>query len=132
MYVCIYICHTLIVWAQFLWSRPQTTSHVVLARPCMRRSKDRARARAEMEQGPHGTGPTRRRSTCEKDRARAEMEQEQSKLQSEDGNEGTLHQKRVRQRRTSLTDTQMTLRLLSETLQTTTLPSSPLYLVPST
>ena len=32
-----------------------------------------------MEQGPHGTGPTRRQSTCDKDRARAEMEQEQSK-----------------------------------------------------
>jgi len=36
-------------------------------------------ARAEMEQEPRGTGPTRRRSTCAKDRARAEMEQEQSK-----------------------------------------------------
>ena len=44
--VYIYICHTLIAWARFLWSR---------------------------------TGPTRRRSTCEKDRARAKMEQEQSK-----------------------------------------------------
>ena len=32
-----------------------------------------------MEQGPRGTGPTRRQSTCEKDRARAEIEQEQSK-----------------------------------------------------
>ena len=30
MYVCIYICHTLIVRVRFLWSRPQTTSHVVL------------------------------------------------------------------------------------------------------
>ena len=28
---------------------------------------------------PRGTGPTRRRLTCEKDRVRAEMEQEQSK-----------------------------------------------------
>ena len=36
-------------------------------------------AGARMEQGPLGTGPTRRRSTCEKDHARAEMEQEQSK-----------------------------------------------------
>ena len=25
MYVCMYIRHTLIAWAQFLWSRPQTT-----------------------------------------------------------------------------------------------------------
>ena len=30
-------------------------------------------------QGPHGIGPTRRRSTCEKDCARAEMEWERSK-----------------------------------------------------
>ena len=29
-------------------------------------------------------------------------------LESEDGNKGTLHQKRVRQRRKSLTDTRMT------------------------
>ena len=28
---------------------------------------------------PHGIGPIRRRSTCEKDRARAEMERERSK-----------------------------------------------------
>ena len=41
--------------------------------------KDSARARAETEQGPHGTGRSRRRSTCEKDRPRAEMEQKQSK-----------------------------------------------------
>ena len=41
--------------------------------------KDRARVRDEMEQGPYGTGPTRRRSTCEKDRVRAEMEKDQSK-----------------------------------------------------
>ena len=32
-----------------------------------------------MEQRPHGSGPTRRRPTCDKDRVRAEMEQEQSK-----------------------------------------------------
>ena len=54
------------------------------------------------------------------------MEQKQSSvivLESEDGNKGTLHQKRVRQRRKSLTDTHMTLRSLPETLQTTALPS---------
>ena len=61
--------------------------------------------------GPRGSGPTRRRSTCEKagDRARAEMERERYVvsvivLESEMGNKGTLHQKRVRQRRKSLTD----------------------------
>ena len=32
-FVCMYIRHTLIAWARFLWSRPQTTSHVVLVRP---------------------------------------------------------------------------------------------------
>ena len=54
-------------------------------------------------------------------------------LESEDGNKGTLHQKRVRQRQKNLTDTCMTLcGSLSETLQTTALPSSPLYLIPST
>ena len=84
-----------------------------------------------MEQGPRGTGPTRRRSTCEKDCARAEMEQEQSKRDQRDHarerlKTETLHQKRVRQRRKSRTDTRTTLRSLSETLQMTTLPSSPL------
>ena len=32
-----------------------------------------------MEQGPHGTGLTRRELTCEKDCVRTEIEQEQSK-----------------------------------------------------
>ena len=53
-------------------------------------------------------------------------------LESEDGNKGTLHQKRVRQRGKSLTDTHTTIHSLSETLQTTTLPSSTLYLISST
>ena len=59
--------------------------------------------------GPHGIGPTWRRLTCEKDRARAKMERKRYVvsmyvLESENGNKGTLHQKRVRQRRMSLTD----------------------------
>ena len=29
MFVCIYI----VAWVQFLWSRPQTTSHTILVRP---------------------------------------------------------------------------------------------------
>ena len=33
MYNYICICHSLIVWACFLWCRPQTTSHVVLVWP---------------------------------------------------------------------------------------------------
>ena len=35
-YVCMYvsiICHTLITWVQFLWSCPETTSHMVVVRP---------------------------------------------------------------------------------------------------
>ena len=74
MYIYIYIRHTLIAWARFVWSCPQTGTG-----PTRRRSKDRVRARAETEQGPHGTGGNRRRSMCEKDRLRAEMEQKQSK-----------------------------------------------------
>ena len=69
---------------------------------------------------------------CEKDHARAEMEQEQSK-------HDCARERRRKQRDTasgkgekSLTGTCLILRLLSETLQTTTLPSSLLYLVPST
>ena len=56
-------------------------------------------------------------------------------LESKNGSKGTLHQKRVRQRRKSLTDrgrsdvyreSRTTLSSLPETLQTTALPSSPL------
>ena len=49
-------------------------------------------------------------------------------LESEDGNKETESKAKAK----SLTDTRTTLRSLSETLQTTALPSSPLYLVPST
>ena len=82
MYVCMYIRHTLIAWARFLWSRPQTTSHVAGAILYV-------------------TGPTWRRSTCEKDCARTEWGTSSPSvivLESEDGNKETLHQKRVRQR----------------------------------
>ena len=79
MYVCMYIRHTLIAWALFLWSRPQTTSHVVLVRP----GGDRRSCACVSGNGAgailYGTGQTRRRSTCEKDRAKAEMGHEQSK-----------------------------------------------------
>ena len=34
---------------------------------------------SDVEQGQHGIGPTRRRSTCEKDHVRAKMEHKQSK-----------------------------------------------------
>ena len=67
------------MWAWFLWSRPQTTSHVVLVRP----GGDRRSCACESGNGAgailYGTGPTRKRSTCEKDRARAEMGHKQSK-----------------------------------------------------
>ena len=59
--------------------------------PTRRRSKDRARARAEMELGLHGIGPTRRRSTCERDRAR-EGRRKQRDIASE---ESKAKEKRV-------------------------------------
>ena len=129
-----YIRHTLIAWARFLWSRPQTTSHVVLVRP----GGDRRSCACESGNGAgailNGTGPTRRRLTCEKDRARAEMGHEQSK--HDRARELRRKQRDIASEESSakaknLTDTRMTLRgSLSETLQTTALPSSPLYLVP--
>ena len=113
IYIIIYICHTLITWVQFLLSRPQTTNHVVQRRSMC--AKDRARAKMEQ-----CTGLTKRRSTFEKDRARAKMEQEQSKRDraSENRNKGTLHQKRVRQRRKSLTDCDFYRESLVETSRT--------------
>ena len=89
-----------------------------------------------MELWPYGTGLSRRRSTCAKDRVRAEMGHKQSKC-------GRARERRRKQRdiaseeskakAKNLTDTRMTLcGSLSETLQTTALLSSPLYLVPST
>ena len=65
-------------------------------------------------------------------------------LVSENGNKGTLHKRAYKAKekepdrgrsdvyRESLVETRTTPGSLSETLQTTALPSSPLYLVPST
>ena len=64
MYVCKYIRHTLITWVQFLWSRPETTSHVVLVRPGGNRKTVHVRepkwSRSNMILVRHDTGPTRR------------------------------------------------------------------------
>ena len=93
--------------------------------------------------GPHSIGPTRRRSMCEKDCARAKMERVSGLsvivLESENRNKGILHQKRVMQRRKSLTHwgrsdkyresrTTLTCSSLPDTLQTTALSSSPLLI----
>ena len=121
-----YIHHTLIAWARLLWSRPQTTSHVVLVRP---------RARAVMELWPYGTSPSKRRSTCAKDRARAKMGHEQSKrdrAKERRQKQRDIASEESKAKAKNLTDTRTTLRSLSETFQTTALLSSPLYLVPST
>ena len=115
------ICHTLIVWAWFLWSRFQTTSHVVLVRP----GGDRRSCACESGSGAgailYVTGQTWRRSMCEKDRARAEWAMSRPSvivLESEDGNKETLHQSKPKAK--NLTDTRMTLHSsLSETLQNT-------------
>ena len=106
IYIYMYVRHTLVVWAWFHWSCPQTMSHVVLVWPRGDRNVIMQESKWSRP-GPRGIGPTRRRS-CEKDCARAEMERVSCLsvivLESKNGNKGTLHQKRVRQRRKSLTD----------------------------
>ena len=88
-----------------------------------------------MELWPYGTGPSRRRSTCAKDCARAKMGHEQSKrdcARERRRKQRDIAPEESKAKAKNLTDTRTTLRSLSETLQTTTLLSSPLYLVPST
>ena len=117
IYIYIHIRHTLIAWAWFLWSRPQTTSHIVLVWPGGDRKIVFLHGKEPGYEAsrPHGTGPTKRQSTCEKivwepkwSRSGPSM----IMLESKDGNKGTLHQNRVRQRRKSLTDTRTKLRSL--------------------
>ena len=86
-----YIRHILIAWAQFLLSHHQTTSHVVLVQPRGDRKI------AKMEQGPHGTGPSRGNQHVKKivwDPKWSRSSPSVIVLESEDGNKGTLHQKR--------------------------------------
>ena len=94
------------------------------------------RARARAGAILYGTGPTRRQSTCAKDRARAKMGHEQSKrdrARERRRKQRDIASEESKAKAKNLTDTRVTLRgSLSETLQTTALPSSPLYLVPST
>ena len=79
VFVCMYIY---IAWARFLWSCPQTTSHVVL----VRQGGDRHLKKIVRELIWSRSSPS------------------VIVLESENGNKGTLHQKRVRERRKSLTD----------------------------
>ena len=77
-----YIHYSLIAWARLLWSRllwsrPQTTNHVVLVRP----------------------GGDRRVKKIVREPKWSRSSPSVIMLESEDGNKGTLHQKRVRQRR---------------------------------
>ena len=88
-----------------------------------------------MELWPYGTGPSRRRLTCAKDRTRAKMGHEQSKrdrARERRRKQRDIASEESTAKAKNLTDTRTTLRSLSETLQTTALLSSPLYLVPST
>ena len=105
MYVYIYIRHTLITWARFLWSRPQTTSHVVLVRPGGDRKivhvREPKRSRGHMVLV--GAGGDRRVKKIVREPKWSRSSQSMIVLESEDGNKGTLHQKRARQRRTTLT-----------------------------
>ena len=101
MYVRMCIRHTLIVWARFLWSRPQTTSHVVLVRP----GGDRRSCAWESgnEQGlyytvlvrPGGDRPVKK---IVREPKWGTSSPSVIVLESEDGNKETLHQKRVRQK----------------------------------
>ena len=87
-----------------------------------------------MELWPYGTGPSRRRSTCAKDRTRAKMGHEQSKrdrARERRRKQRDIASEESKAKAKILTDTRTTLRSLSETLQTTALLSSPLYLVPA-
>ena len=111
MYVYIYIRHTLIAWARFLWSRPQTTSHVVLVRP----GGDRKIMRVRETKWSRGLmvlvrpGGNRRVKKIVREPKWGTSSPSVIMLESKDGNKGTLHQKRVWQRRKSLTDTRRTL-----------------------
>ena len=128
MYVCMYIRHTLIAWARFLWSRPQTTSHVVLVRPGGDRKIVHVRE-------CNGAMASRRRSTCAKDCARAKMGHEHSKhdrARERRRKQRDMSSEESKAKAKNLTDARTTLHSLSETLQTTALLSSPLYLIPST
>ena len=99
-FVCMSIRHTLIAWARFLWSRPQTTSHVVLVRPGGDRKIVRVRepkwSRGNMVLVRPG-GDRRVKRSCES-RNGAGAVPSVIVLESKDGNKGTLDQKRVRQR----------------------------------
>ena len=111
MYIYIYIRHTLIEWARFLWFCPQTTSHVVLVRP----------------------GGDGRVKKIVREPKWSRSSPSVIVLESEDGNKGTLIGDNDSTTACILRfETRTTLRSLPETLQTTALPSSPLYLVPST
>ena len=102
MYVCMYIHHTLIAWVRFLWSRPQTTSHVVLVRPGgdrkikIVRMQEPKRSRGHMLVQPGGD---RRVKKIVREPKWSRSSPSVIVLEGEDGNKRTLHQKRVRQRR---------------------------------
>ena len=107
MYICMYICHTLIVWVQFLWSRPQTTSHVALIWPGGdQRMKKIVRepkwSRGHMVLVWPGGNQLVKKIVRESKWSRSSP----SKIMLERVNrtKGTLHQKRVRQKRRSLMD----------------------------
>ena len=133
IYIYVYPSHFDYVGAVSVVSS-QTTSHVVLVRPGGDRKIVRVREpkRSRGHMVLVGAGGDRRVKKIVREPKWSRSSQSVIVLESEDGNKGTLHQKRVRQRRKSLTDTCMTLRSLPETLQTTALPSSSLYLVSST
>ena len=78
-----------------------------------------------MERGAHGTGPTRRRLTCGKDSARAEIDRVRDRRWKQRDTASEQCKTKENESDRYSHDT-------SETLQTTALPPSPLYLVLST
>ena len=88
-FVCIYH-HTFIAWSWFLWSCPQTTSHMVLVR------LEGDRCVNEIGREPKwsrvAAGPAMRRSTCEKDHVRAEMKHNRAVTKNMQKQRGTASQ----------------------------------------
>ena len=139
MYTYIYIRHTLIVWAQFLWSRLQTTSYVVLVQPGGDRRVKKI-VREPKWSRDHVVlvrpGGDRRVKEIVQEPNWSRSSPSVIMLESENGSCKTCFSSSATvtppQHVSLRLETRTTLRSLPETLQMTALPSSLLYIVPST
>ena len=127
-----YIRHTLIAWARFPWSRPQTTSHVVLVRPGGDRKIVRACESCNGAMATRYWSEQEAIDVCKRSResqngARAVQASDRARERRRKQRDIASEESKAKAK--NLTDyTRTTLRSLSETLQTTALLSSPLYL----